>query len=753
MRKALVILFLAACGGGDISGGGDDGGGGDHSDLSGQDAHVALDSGPPADLAMGPPCGNGYCAAGELCTAAVCHKDCGKTARCGGPTSAMEVCCNAGDVCYLGACTTPGAACGGVVASPDGGAGDGGIVSSCSAAPTCPKGQYCETSLGHCLPMAPTVMCEYHPPTGSFAPVVKWEWQGSTTAPTYNQVMMAPMVADIDGNCMPDVVFITFAGGNYSGDGVLRAVRGDGKGELWSVTDPALRTIPGGQIALGDVDGDGQVEIFACHASKALIAFHSDGTKKWMSTDLPCGSYDAPSLADVNHDGKPEVIVGFNIYDANTGAVFSKPKTTIAATSYGTYGFYTTAAELDGDVTNGMEIVGGGTVFHSDGTLYWDHAAPNTGYAAIGDLDGDGLPDVVAVLPNLNQVIAYKHDGTVIWGPKDVNNGVATPSGPTGGGPPTIADFDGDGKPDVAAAGGYGYLVLKGQTGAVLWQNTQTTDTSSRVTGSSVFDFEGDGVAEAIYNDEHNLRVYSGPTGKVELKLCSTSGTLWENPVIVDVDGDDHAEIVVMDNNYAIGTCDADVGGGKSHTGFKVIGDMQNRWVRTRRIWNQHTYHVTNVGDDATIPKSELTNWTQMGLNDFRQNVQTSNVLAAPDLLPRDIGATFEACPGALVLGVTVVNQGAAGVPAGIPVTFYYNDMTGKPAVAGTVMTSGQILPGATETVTLKWMPPGMDAHGPFTIWAVVNDDGTGMPLAGIHECNVMNNTSAMVIVGCPQIG
>src|SRR5205823_4798822 len=154
---------------------------------------------------------------------------------------------------------------------------------------------------------------------------------------------------------------------------------------------------------------------------------------------------------------------------------------------------------------------------HADGTLYWNALAGQggIGYPAVADLDGDGLPDVVAVVPSTNSIWAYKHDGTRLWGPVDVNNGVATPHGPTGGGPPTIADFDGNGKPDVATAGGYGYLVLNGQTGAVLWQNTDTQDYSSRVTGSSVFDFEGDGKAEAIYNDEHDLRVYNGADGKV----------------------------------------------------------------------------------------------------------------------------------------------------------------------------------------------------------------------------------------------
>ena len=71
-------------------------------------------------------------------------------------------------------------------------------------------------NFGRCLPLAKTGMCEFHPPVGSFAPRVKWEWQGSKILPSYNQIMMTPMVGDVDGDCMPDVVFSTFAGGNYN---------------------------------------------------------------------------------------------------------------------------------------------------------------------------------------------------------------------------------------------------------------------------------------------------------------------------------------------------------------------------------------------------------------------------------------------------------------------------------------------------------------------------------------------------------
>ncbi|MSP61595.1 MAG: hypothetical protein EXR72_14905 [Myxococcales bacterium] len=717
------------------------------STLPGSDAKVTLDGpsgladgGNPGDaagdLTVGTPCGAGLCAAGELCEFGACHKHCGMAARCSDP----EACCMPGDVCYLGQCTTPGMPC------APGGGGDGG---SCNFT-LCPDGQYCEQSIGKCLPLAKTNMCEFHPPVGQFSPKVKWEWQDSKVLPTYNQIMMTPVVADLDGNCMPDVVFSTFAQSNYSTDGVVRAVRGDGKGELWNVTDPALRVGPGAQLALADVDGDGRVEVFACHESKAVLALNSDGSKKWLSADKPCGGYDAPSVADLNHDGIPEVVVGFAVHNAQNGALIGNPP---VVKTYGNYGVYSTVAELDGDMQNGMEIVGGGAVYRMDGKLYWDKSGGDLGYPAVADLDGDGHPDVVSVVPAKNVVYAYKSDGTLIWGPKDVNNGVATPKGPTGGGPPTIADFDGDGKPDVATAGGYGYLVLNGQTGKVLWHSTMTTDTSSRVTGSSVFDFEGDGLAEAVYNDERNLRVYDGKTGKVLVKLCSTSGTLWENPIVVDVDADDHAEIVVMNNNYGINMCDQDLGGGMSHSGFKVIGDAQDRWVRTRRIWNQHAYHVTNVGDDARVPKVEPSNWGQPGLNNFRQNVQTKNVFAAPDLVPKDLHALYDQClKNVITLVATVLNQGAASAPPGVPVTFFWAGPNGTVAV-GTTKTKGQILAGASETVSYEWTVQGVDPQGPLTVWVVVDAAGQGPQSGIVNECDEQNNTAKPIQVGCPAIG
>ena len=54
------------------------------------------------------------------------------------------------------------------------------------------------------------------------------------------------------------------------------------------------------------------------------------------------------------------------------------------------------------------------------------------------------------------------------------------------------------------------------------WQST-TQDGSSNVTGSSVFDFEGDGKAEVVYNDECYFRVYNGADGMVLFETPSSS--------------------------------------------------------------------------------------------------------------------------------------------------------------------------------------------------------------------------------------
>lgn len=175
-------------------------------------------------------------------------------------------------------------------------------------------------------------------------------------------------------------------------------------------------------------------------------------------------------------------------------------------------------------------------------TQRWVASSLQDGYPAVADMDLDGKPEVVLVGSGRVSVLEGA-TGAVIAGPLNIPTTGCTGSCTANrGGPPTIEDFDGDGRPEIGIAGGYsdsvydyyreGEHIPEGITANpgelfVRW-SIPTQDHSSNATGSSVFDCQGDGAAEVVYADECYLRVYSGVDGTVQLEWPNTSGTIHE---------------------------------------------------------------------------------------------------------------------------------------------------------------------------------------------------------------------------------
>jgi len=405
---------------------------------------------------------------------------------------------------------------------------------------------------------------------GMFNPKVEWKKPSWITTPMSKSIGMAPAVASltddnadgtIDALDVPDIVVVTFE------PPVLRAVSGADGAELFSVTPPGLLSQSG--VAIGDIDSDGKPEVLA-HCNGAVCALGNDGALKWTSQafasdDVGGFGYSPPSISDMDGDGNPEIILGRVILH-NDGTLRGKGL-------YGTGGSIDLegmAFAVDVDADGVQELVVGNALYDPQGVAIWNTAQPD-GYPAVADFDADGIAEIVVVSDG-HVRLQTSDDGTVLW------------TQPTGwrGGPPTIADFDGDGEPEIGVALADKYTVFNGD-GSALW-TAVTVDGSSAVTGSTVYDFEGDGIADVVYADEQHLWVFSGLDGTVKLNFAEhSSGTWFEYPVIADVDGDGQVEIVYVSQGI--------------YNGITVLGDADNSWRPGRNIWNQYNYHITNVID------------------------------------------------------------------------------------------------------------------------------------------------------------
>ena len=240
------------------------------------------------------------------------------------------------------------------------------------------------------------------------------------------------------------------------------------------------------------------------------------------------------------------------------------------------------------------------------------------------------------------------------------------------------------------------------------------------------------------------MRIYDGTTGEILTQVCNTSGTLHEYPLVADVDGDSQADIVVTSNSYSDLICPVEQ---MKTQGVRVFGDTKGQWVRTRRVWNQHSYHVTNVEEDGTIPAVETTNWTAPRLNNFRQNIQPEGEFAAPDLV---VTGRTECLIEGFKAFARVRNLGQSSVPAGVTVGFYEGDPEQGGTLLGTGLTSKPLYPAEGQDVVLELpaIPPSfVDGSKPLVL--IVDD--TDVPHAWI-ECRTDNNR-AVLDPACKAIG
>jgi hypothetical protein len=162
-------------------------------------------------------------------------------------------------------------------------------------------------------------------------------------------------------------------------------------------------------------------------------------------------------------------------------------------------------------------------------------------------------------------------------------------------------------------------------------------------------------------------------------------------------------------------------------------------------VWNQHSYHVTNVDASGTVPTVEADNWSTSGLNNYRQNVQGAGVFNAPDLSVAGLSVNTSSCPSSIGIQAQIANTGSLGVGASVPVGFYQG-VPPNGLLLGFEETTVALLPGQSETLVQEFTP-GPGDIGPWDFYVTVDDEAAGLSLA--LECGEDNNEGTVGAAVC----
>ena len=324
-------------------------------------------------------------------------------------------------------------------------------------------------------------------------------------------------------------------------------------------------------IGIADFNNDGISELYcgpyilnartgdSISASPGNHGLHNGFT----SPTMYLGKKTSPFAADIDGDGTLEYIAGNEIYKVNisTGTMSLYKTITPPADMPNITDGKTQVADIDMDGHLDIIISNTDVAGYTANLWIWSPhrnmilskvqvAARHQSLPFIGDIDGDGKPEILFVTSNDNYIWAFKYVE----------------------GNPLLQEF---------------------------WKLSHSDP--SGMTGITLFDFNQDGISEIVYRDVNSLRIIDG-SRKIQSVPYNMStfpcysGTGFEYPVIADIDNDGSAEILVnghTSSEYQRGP-------------LRIFKSGGSPWAPARPVWNQYSYNAVNVNNDLSIPQYQL---------------------------------------------------------------------------------------------------------------------------------------------------
>jgi len=658
-------------------------------------------------------------------------------------------------------------------------------------------------------------------PVACYDDIVSFDWtiaeawkSKETDVVTY----CAPIAGDLDGDGIPEIVVVKVTSENPSGENYssfrsyknIYVYPGNNRSNPIEIPTPLGNYLPAGAIAMARVPiGGGMVPLVLMIDFEGYIRaynpFKPGGVSnmndfQWKSDVLVVQPYDrtivfaAIAFADFNNDGIPEVYAGNRIFNAATGKMLVDGSVTIArkaaTQAFGLqnhpFQYFPAVADIDGD--GELEYVAGLHVYKVNITNLSGSSGnsftPLTQMSPI-TVDGKTITEGMTILADFNHdgkldVVVVSHadittDIIAVWEIETLNI-LGTLSQNTNnffGGIPFIGDVDNDGELEIlftsATSASRGWLNgfrLSGNSFSKVY-HMSVTDLSS-ATGITLFDFTQSGTANLVYRDEENLMIMEanpvqGGVGGFDIlaKFTNTSGTFFEYPIVLDVDNDGYAEIVVVGNNF---------GAGEINYGYVSIfksGSTDNPWAPARKVWNQYPYNPAFINEDLTVPQYQMNHARlfagkdeMMGtaddvqpFNNFLHQQTTLNQYGIPYWAMPNIAwhpaGTLPTCVidgDSAVYSGCIKNIGEAVLSSPIYVTFYKDNI--EEANILKTITINESLPKGGIYCFTDVVLKDLSSYGKMSsLWISINDNGIDYP----HHTDCEPYARHEIVISCPR--
>ena len=523
-----------------------------------------------------------------------------------------------------------------------------------------------------------------------------------------------PYVGDVDGCGRNEVLVWNIYGGNGSSWGAANAIL---------IFDDSLKlkyTIPLGSqtgansssppdlaLAFAKTKPENKAaDIFVIVGTSttspngAIRSYEFTGstwTQKW-NTPAQLAYSAAINIGDINNDGNIMLYADYKIFNASTGALLLTLPSNIKGKRNGSAAIMNVLVDMDND--GRLEAVVASKVFklnitnpdNANGNSYEIlyelplSAIPNVhpdGYVSVADVNLDGYLDVIVSTNTTN--LTTQRPRLFVWNtqtnpPSLIGDTIAAGYYAD----PAVSrvfagDVDGCGRPELVCATKdrlfcYKWDIIKNRF-VEKWRKTVTDP--SGMTYMCMFDFNHDNKQEIVYRDEQRLRIINGETGTALSEIPCYSSTVWEGPVVVDLNRDGHAQIVVSGNSVSASTFD--------QTYLRMYtSSVPGSWAPARPVWNQYSYNSVNINDDLSVPRYQMNPSTvfpngKRPYNSFLKqqtmlNVEGEQFWGLPTLEWKEKPTMTQNDVSVTIVG-KIINTGDLGYQAPIYITFYKNSL------------------------------------------------------------------------------